>query len=131
MLISSMNRFDIHDPGNDRRATARGHSRLKPDVILMDIKMPGMDGVAATKAIHERWPAVRIIILTSFKEKELIAVAVTAVLKCDECFKLHSAKAMEAGATKYEILESLLVAMFLAGPSVVVGLPSVEEFMSC
>jgi AhpD family alkylhydroperoxidase len=67
----------------------------------------------------------------SFKEKELIAVAVTAVLKCDECFKLHSAKAMEAGATKYEILESLLVAMFLAGPSVVVGLPSVEEFMSC
>jgi len=44
--------------------------RLQPDVILMDLLMPKMDGIAATKAIHERWPKVRIIALTSFKERE-------------------------------------------------------------
>lgn len=66
----------------------------------------------------------------SFKEKELIAVAVTAVLKCDECFRLHAYTAMEVGATKDEIRESLTVAMYLAGPSAVVGMPSIEKLLS-
>jgi NarL family two-component system response regulator LiaR len=38
----------------------------------MDLLMPKMDGIAATKAIHERWPKVRIIALTSFKEREYV-----------------------------------------------------------
>jgi NarL family two-component system response regulator LiaR len=46
--------------------------RLQPDVILMDLLMPKMDGIAATKAIHERWPKVRIIALTSYKDKEYV-----------------------------------------------------------
>jgi NarL family two-component system response regulator LiaR len=46
--------------------------RLQPDVILMDLVMPKMDGIAATKAIHERWPKVCIIALTSFKEREYV-----------------------------------------------------------
>ena len=46
--------------------------RLQPDVILMDLLMPKMDGIAATKAIHERWPKVLIIALTSFKEREYV-----------------------------------------------------------
>ncbi|MCX6651523.1 MAG: carboxymuconolactone decarboxylase family protein [Methanomassiliicoccales archaeon] len=66
----------------------------------------------------------------TFKEKELIAVAITAVLKCDECFQLHSKKAMEAGATKDQIREALNVAMYLAGPSAVVGMPSIDKFLS-
>jgi AhpD family alkylhydroperoxidase len=66
----------------------------------------------------------------SFKEKELIAVAVTAVLKCDGCFELHSRKAIEAGATKDQVRESLLVAMYLVGPSAVVGMPSIDELLS-
>lgn len=66
----------------------------------------------------------------SFKEKELIAVAVTAVLKCDECLRLHANKAMEVGATKDQIRESLTVAMYLAGPSAVVGMPAIEKLLS-
>lgn len=66
----------------------------------------------------------------SFKDKEPIAVAITAVLKCDECFRPHSLKAMEAGATKDEIRESLFVAMYLAGPSAVVGMPSIGDLLS-
>ena len=65
----------------------------------------------------------------SVKEKELIAVAVTALLKCDECIVLHAKKAMEAGATKDELRESLLVAMYLAGPSTVIWSDKIDEII--
>ncbi|MDQ6659614.1 MAG: response regulator transcription factor [Chloroflexota bacterium] len=43
-----------------------------PDVILMDIRMPRMDGIAATKALKERWPDAHVVILTTFDDVELI-----------------------------------------------------------
>jgi NarL family two-component system response regulator LiaR len=46
--------------------------QLQPDVILMDLIMPEMGGVDATRAIHRQWPRVQIIALTSFQEKELV-----------------------------------------------------------
>jgi two-component system, NarL family, response regulator LiaR len=52
--------------------------KLQPDVVLMDIMMPVMDGVQATKAIHEKWPQVKIIALTSFKEKDMVEGALKA-----------------------------------------------------
>lgn len=45
---------------------------VQPDVILMDLKMPVMDGITATRIIRERWPEVQVIALTSFQEKELV-----------------------------------------------------------
>ena len=45
---------------------------LQPDVVLMDLVMPGMDGAAATRVIRERWPHVQVVALTSFKEKDLV-----------------------------------------------------------
>jgi len=52
--------------------------RVEPDVILMDLVMPRMDGAAATRAIRERWPQVQVIALTSFQEKELVQEALQA-----------------------------------------------------
>lgn len=52
--------------------------RFQPDVVLMDLVMPGMDGAAATRAIRERCPRIQIIALTSFKEKELVEGALEA-----------------------------------------------------
>jgi NarL family two-component system response regulator LiaR len=52
--------------------------RLEPDVILMDLVMPRMDGVTATQAIRQRWPRVQIIALTSFKDKDLVQDALRA-----------------------------------------------------
>lgn len=51
---------------------------LKPDVILMDLVMPGMDGAAATKAIRKKCPNIQVIALTSFKEQELFQGALQA-----------------------------------------------------
>lgn len=50
----------------------------QPDVVLMDLKMPGMDGVSATRAVRERYPTVQVIALTSFREGDLVRQALQA-----------------------------------------------------
>ena len=51
---------------------------LQPDVILMDLIMPGMDGVNATRQIKENFPDVKVIALTSFQEDDLVQGALQA-----------------------------------------------------
>ncbi len=52
--------------------------QLRPDVVLMDLVMPKMDGVAATRLIRQRCPEVRIVALTSFQERDLVRDALQA-----------------------------------------------------
>ncbi|MBI9043684.1 MAG: response regulator transcription factor [Anaerolineaceae bacterium] len=52
--------------------------KTKPDVILMDLIMPEMGGVAATRIIHREFPDIQIIALTSFQEKKLVQDALQA-----------------------------------------------------
>jgi two-component system, NarL family, response regulator LiaR len=52
--------------------------RLQPDVVLMDLKMPRMDGATATRLITERFPGIRVVALTSFQEEGLVESALQA-----------------------------------------------------
>jgi serine phosphatase RsbU (regulator of sigma subunit)/DNA-binding NarL/FixJ family response regulator len=50
----------------------------QPEVVLMDLIMPRMDGIEATRIIHQRWPHIQVLVLTSFTEKEMIQGALDA-----------------------------------------------------
>ncbi|OGO23711.1 MAG: DNA-binding response regulator [Chloroflexi bacterium RBG_16_51_16] len=50
----------------------------RPDVILMDLMMPGVDGITATRRIHTKYPEIKIIALTSFSEQNMVEGALQA-----------------------------------------------------
>ena len=57
----------VGEAGNGLEAIALVE-RCRPAVILMDLRMPEMDGIQATAKIHERWPAIPILVLTTFDD---------------------------------------------------------------
>jgi len=61
----------VAEAENGRQAL-EAYARHRPDVVLMDIRMPGMDGVEATRRLRERWPQARVIILTTFDDDEYV-----------------------------------------------------------
>lgn len=67
----------VGEAENGEQAVVRA-GLLKPDVILMDLMMPVMDGVAATEAIKKQHPDIQILALTSFQEDELVQNALKA-----------------------------------------------------
>lgn len=64
--------LELVGEAGDGEEAVRMCEQVRPDVVLMDLKMPRMDGVSATQVIKERWPQVQVIALTSFQENELV-----------------------------------------------------------
>ena len=70
--------LEIVGEAQDGREAIEKCETTSPDVILMDLIMPNLGGVAATRTILERWPDIRILALTSFQEKDLVQEALQA-----------------------------------------------------
>jgi NarL family two-component system response regulator LiaR len=77
-FLKSKTDLDLVGEANNGQEALEVCDQVQPDVILMDLVMPKMDGAAATRAIRERWPHVQVIALTSFQEKELVQGALKA-----------------------------------------------------
>jgi two-component system, NarL family, response regulator LiaR len=63
---------------SDGREAIQKCAELQPDVILMDLVMPEMDGATATQVIVSRWPSIKVVALTSFTEDDLVQGALRA-----------------------------------------------------
>ena len=72
MLESNPDMEVIGEAENGQRAIEQIPA-LQPDVVLMDIRMPVMDGVAATQAIAQHYPQTRVLVLTTFDDDEYVA----------------------------------------------------------
>jgi NarL family two-component system response regulator LiaR len=77
-FIATFDDMELAGEASNGVEAVRRYEALLPDVVLMDLKMPEMDGVAAIAAIHARFPSARIIALTSFREEGLVQQALQA-----------------------------------------------------
>ena len=72
IILSAHADIEVVGTVGDGKEVLEKLHRVRPDVILMDIRMPVMDGVLCTKAVKEQYPDVKIIILTTFDDDEFI-----------------------------------------------------------
>lgn len=71
-FLSIYDDLDLVGEANDGAKAVNLCGQLRPDVVLMDLVMPNMDGAEATLAIRKHYPHIQVIALTSFKEDELV-----------------------------------------------------------
>ncbi len=110
---------DLHvvgEAGNGLEALAAADS-LRPDVVLMDLRMPVLDGVAATRRLLAAHPATRVIVVTTFDDDELVfdglrAGAIGYLLKDVSSDKL--VEAIRAAASGESFLQPSIAAKVLA-----------------
>jgi DNA-binding NarL/FixJ family response regulator len=70
--------LEVVGEAEDGKAAVKLALQLRPDIILMDVQMPQMNGVEATAAICRSWPAARVIILTTFDRDDYVFQGVRA-----------------------------------------------------
>ncbi len=119
----------VGEAGDGREGVAAAE-RLRPDVVLMDLVMPRLDGVGAMRELRERLPAVRVIVLTSFADDDNLLPAVQAgaagyLLKNAEPHEL--ARAIRAAHAGEALLDPHVAARLLASLARPAGEPTPDE----
>ncbi len=77
-LLESDDAFRVVGEGENGRDAVDLVEQLQPDVVLMDIQMPQVDGIAGTREIAQRFPNVRVLMLTTFPNHQYVSDAISA-----------------------------------------------------
>ena len=116
LILESEDDFDLIGEARDGAQAVELAAELRPDVILMDLRMPRMDGLTAIEILQRQQPQIAIVILTTFNEDDLMRKGLGLgargyLLKDTERSTLfNTIRAAARGETllKPEIIESLL-----------------------
>jgi DNA-binding NarL/FixJ family response regulator len=76
LLETECEEVEVVGTSHDGAEAVEAAARLRPDLILMDVRMPVMDGVEATRLIMESDPGTKVIMLTTFDDDDLVAAAI-------------------------------------------------------
>jgi len=77
-LLNSVHEVEVIGEANDGEEAIHQAKDLKPNVILMDLKMPGMNGIDATRRIHEMHPNIGVLVITMFDDDDSVFAAMRA-----------------------------------------------------
>jgi RNA polymerase sigma factor (sigma-70 family) len=77
-VLSSDETIEVVGEAGDGRAAVERVRQLRPDVVLMDVRMPNLDGLSATREVLAAWPEAKVVILTTFEEDDYIFGALSA-----------------------------------------------------
>jgi len=72
LILETEEDFEVVGEAGDGAKAVRLTEELQPDVILMDLRMPGMDGLQAIEKIHSKFPEIAVVILTTYNEDDLM-----------------------------------------------------------
>ena len=123
MLVALINGVDVVGTACDGAEAIRLAEAHHPDVIMMDLRMPGIDGTAATAELRERLPAARVLVLTTYADEEAILPALQAgargyLTKDASAEQIETAiRAVHAGQTHLDpAVQERLVAAVISQP---------------
>ncbi|HYL07939.1 MAG TPA: response regulator transcription factor, partial [Candidatus Udaeobacter sp.] len=102
-LLAQDERVEVVGQAVDGADAVKQATRLKPDVVLMDIKMPNLDGIEATRQIVEMVPGVKVLMLTTFETDSQVI------------------QALKAGASGYVLKDSSAAAIVSSIAAVLTG----------
>lgn len=77
-IVGSLDGIEVVGMAGDGEEAVSLTAEHKPDVVLMDLRMPVMDGAAATARIHADYPATSVVVLTTYADDESIIAALSA-----------------------------------------------------
>ncbi len=72
LILETENDFELIGEASDGNEAVSLCKKLKPDVVLMDLRMPNMDGLSAIEKLRDEQPQIAVVILTTFNEDELM-----------------------------------------------------------
>lgn len=74
-LLQAKPDLDVVGEAENGQVALEQSRLLQPDVVLMDVRMPIMDGVAATRTLHEEFPSIKVLVLTTFDDDDYVTKA--------------------------------------------------------